>query len=1053
MKKHINIFSKVVIVTILALMVFSPSLLVSNAKGYNYDFWKNVIPSAEGLAYQETYYGDSIKDTNGNTLKKPIKFDTLTDMAVYKDQIFIVDSMKNTSTVIRTDNKSQGITKLEIKNSSIVHILNQDFQQVESVDEFIITPEVLVKLQNFYDYYLSAEQLNVNSLTTDNFSSPELITFYEKNVYDYILEAGTTEINLKDEHNIVYATYADGKYKYSFDDLLVFVVDENGKEKMVPKTEWTWGHIEGEADLNCVEHIDESEDGYCDICDSNLKKECVSHVNANGDKKCDICYGLVKTKKNYYKVILNDSYKSDKETKIKLEYRQVEENGLGKSPYFVSSKDSTKFAIRLNNAEGITVTKDGLYIADTGNSRIVRCNKDAEGNWIVDGVYLTPEDTVFYQVSSNLKLNDATAQLGVKAFQPQKIAVDQTGRLYAISSGVYEGIMEFHTSGAFNRFLGKNEVVANPLKKFWSKIFSETQIANMTKDLPAEFTNIAMDADGFLFATSYPDADATTNANLVKMINTSGKDILKRNGYVTPDGDAVYLTTSTEDGVTIGMSQLVGVTVSSNGNFTVVDELRGRLFTYDNEGNLLYITGEQPGGNAQAGQTTLSNCIIDPVAIRYFNRDSGEFDEAGNSIQEEVLLVLDASSKSIILYQTTEFGEAVNIATGLYQQGIVEDIYKTDDDGNFILDSDGNKIIEQYGAETYWRQVVKMNTNYELAYLGIGKALLRRGEYKEAMEYFTLAHNANYYSKAYTEYRDIILSNNFSWIMTGVILLVVLWITLKYKKVLQEKNLAMAAQASMNEEKAKMIKRTSAILQGENYVEEKVETEVEEEVIEEISVWKKILNKVKYFFNETVKHPLYILSHPVQGWEEFKTEKKAKMWVAIFIMLMYVLMTIVAYQYEGIIINKNNPQKFNSILMLVYGVIPPVAIAVANWSVTTLLDGKGKMKEIFMMICYSLFPITVLGFVNIVLSNVLTLDEAQFITLIEIIAWVLTGYMVFMGLVVIHEYGMGKTIISIIFTVVALLIIAFMALLIFDLAQQIYGFIYSLFKEISTRFF
>mgnify|MGYP003291008235 CR=1 FL=1 len=217
--------------------------------------------------------------------------------------------------------------------------------------------------------------------------------------------------------------------------------------------------------------------------------------------------------------------------------------------------------------------------------------------------------------------------------------------------------------------------------------------------------------------------------------------------------------------------------------------------------------------------------------------------------------------------------------------------------------------------------------------------------------------------------------------------------------------------------------------------------------------WKKILNAVKKFGKETWKHPLYIMSHPVQGWEEFKTEKKGKMWVSIFLLAMYVLMTILAFQFEGIITNKNNPQKFNSIQMLIYGVVPVVVIAVANWSVTTLLDGKGKMKEIFMMICYSLFPVTVFGFVNILLSNVLTLDEANFILLIDILAWVLTGYMAFMGLVVIHEYGIGKTLWSVLLTVVAMLIIAFIALLIFDLAQQIYGFIYSLFKEITTRYF
>lgn len=999
-KKTLSLFSKILIVLILSLMVFSPNLLVSKGASYNYDFWKNVIPSAEGLAYRETYYADDIKTVLGTSING-LQFDTLTDMAVYEDEIFILDSMKTSKVKFQESQVKDGHSYPELFGTGIsaVYIVNQDFRLVNALNEFLITDEVKTKLQDYYGYYYKNYQINA-----DAFSTIELINFYNESVnYEYTLEKGKLSFAVTE---FVHGVYDLETSSYTYDNKLyeLFVGD-----KRIAVDDWTW-----------VANVDEN--------------DAISYEIKFVDDFATI-----------YNVTDN----------VKIKVVISEPNTVGKAPYAPYSKDLTKCAIRLNNATGITVTKDGMYIADSGNARVIRLNKNEIGEWIVDGVYLTPDDTVFYQPSSGVKIDEATE---VKAFTPQKIAVDPTGRLYCISTGVYEGIMEFNTSGNFNRYLGKNEVVANPLKKVWSKIFSEAQISSLTLDLPPEFTNIAMDSKGFLYATSYSDADATTNANMVKMINTSGKDIMKRNGYVTPDGDAVYLTTSTEQGVIIGMSQLVGVTVSNNGNFTIVDELRGRLFTYDNEGNLLYITGEQPGGNSQAGNTTLSNCIIDPVAIRYFYRDSGEFDADGNPIQEEVLLVLDASSKSILLYQTTEFGEAVNTATSLYQNGIVEDTFLLDEEGNKVLDADKNPIITQYGAETYWRQVVKMNTNYELAYLGIGKALLRRGEYKEAMEYFKLAHNATYYSKAYAEYRDIILSNNFDWIMTGIILLVVLWITVSYSKNLKKKNLALAAAAAMNEEKANILKGNITGIVHDDEKEEFEDALVEEEVGEEEASKKKfklsaILGKIKIFFYEVFKHPLHIMSHPIQGWTDFKNEKKGKMWVAWVLILLYVLMEIIAYQYEGIITNKNNPNKFNSIMILVYGVIPPIVLAAANWSVTTLLDGKGKMKEIFMMIAYSMFPLMLLGFVNIGLSNVLTLDEAQFILIIDIIAWVLTAYMAFMGLVVIHEYGMGKTLWSIILTVLATLIMCFIALLIFDLAQQMYGFVYTVYKEVVTRYF
>ena len=211
--------------------------------------------------------------------------------------------------------------------------------------------------------------------------------------------------------------------------------------------------------------------------------------------------------------------------------------------------------------------------------------------------------------------------------------------------------------------------------------------------------------------------------------------------------------------------------------------------------------------------------------------------------------------------------------------------------------------------------------------------------------------------------------------------------------------------------------------------------------------------KIKDFFANAFKFPLYLMSHPIQGYNEFKTEKKAKMSVAIFILLLFVLEEILAYKYLGPVINTNNPQKFNSLLLLAYSVGPVVLLTVANWSVTTLMDGKGKMAEIFMLICYSLFPAVMLGFLHIALSNVMIEDEKQLILVLKIISWVLTAYMAFMGLVVIHEYSIIKTIGSIILTVLAACVIMFVCLLLFDLVEQIYGFIYSLYDEISARYF
>lgn len=218
---------------------------------------------------------------------------------------------------------------------------------------------------------------------------------------------------------------------------------------------------------------------------------------------------------------------------------------------------------------------------------------------------------------------------------------------------------------------------------------------------------------------------------------------------------------------------------------------------------------------------------------------------------------------------------------------------------------------------------------------------------------------------------------------------------------------------------------------------------------------KNILLKIKSafgtFWKEIFVFPGYILSHPVAGWQEFKQEKKGKIGSAITIILLYILMKMVEYKNLGPVVNVNNPHNFNSVMILIYGLVPPILLSVANWSVTTLMDGKGKMKEIFMMICYCLYPFIWANAAGMILSNVLTQDEMALYTLVIGIGVVLALYMFFFGIISIHEYGLGRCLLTILFTLVAALVILFACLLFFDLFQRMYGFVYIIYREITLR--
>lgn len=218
---------------------------------------------------------------------------------------------------------------------------------------------------------------------------------------------------------------------------------------------------------------------------------------------------------------------------------------------------------------------------------------------------------------------------------------------------------------------------------------------------------------------------------------------------------------------------------------------------------------------------------------------------------------------------------------------------------------------------------------------------------------------------------------------------------------------------------------------------------------------KKILSKIvqflKFIRDEVIKFPTYILIHPLKGFEEFKRYKRGKTSIGIAFVIITVILNIMKFQYSGFVVNDTNIRDLKSFAQIIYVIGAVIVIAVANWSVTTLFDGKGNFKYIFMMVCYCLYPYIWANLIGMILSNVLATEEVMIYRLILGIGWFLTGYLFFFGIISIHEYGLGQCLLTILFTLVAALIILFVGILVFDLFQKIYGFVYQIYQEITMR--
>ena len=336
---------------------------------------------------------------------------------------------------------------------------------------------------------------------------------------------------------------------------------------------------------------------------------------------------------------------------------------------------------KLNNPNGIFVINDKLYVSDTDHHRIAVF--DLETQDLLFEVK-DPDDPIF----DNAR------------FRPLKIAVDRTGRMRVIAHDIFEGIMEFNPDGSFNRYFGTNTVPMSIFETLVYRLSSERQRSRQALRLQTSFVNLDIDQNGYIYTVSRPDV-----FDVVKKMNFKGIDILNRNGYVAPVGDVDFANNSRL--VPTGRSNLVDITVREDGNmFSVLDSNRGRIFTYDNEGNLLYIFG-------QIGSQ--SDMFRRPESITYYG---------------DRILAVDSMNRSLLVFEPTHFGSLINQAVDLY-------------------------LLNQYSeAESVWQEVLALNSNYFLAYAGIGKAQLRSGNYEEAMVNLKIGFDYYNYSMAYERYRN-----------------------------------------------------------------------------------------------------------------------------------------------------------------------------------------------------------------------------------------------------------------------------------------------------------
>ncbi len=337
--------------------------------------------------------------------------------------------------------------------------------------------------------------------------------------------------------------------------------------------------------------------------------------------------------------------------------------------------------------KGVFVDDDGhIFVADTGNQRIAHLSSD--GKYIEEFVRPVSEllDTHF-------------------TFEPSKIYVSPTGYIYTMKG---QQLLMIDAQNGFRGFIGAVEVGYDFNSVLIRMLASKDQKDRIARRIPPPYINFKAGHDGMIYAVTLD-----YSGGQIKKLNSVGNNIYEKQSFGEQKDDK---------GQHI-QPVFSAITVDQYGIITVVEERTGKIYQYDQEGNLLTVFG---------GKGTRKGLFQKPSAI--------DTDGDGN------IYVLDMNLNNIQVFEPTRFVSLVHSAVHLYSEGKYEE------------------------ALHDWQQVLSIDENYQHANRGMAKALMKAEEWEKALKEYKKADDRTGYSDAFSEHRHQLFRKYFGLVLLAFII-------------------------------------------------------------------------------------------------------------------------------------------------------------------------------------------------------------------------------------------------------------------------------------------
>lgn len=296
-------------------------------------------------------------------------------------------------------------------------------------------------------------------------------------------------------------------------------------------------------------------------------------------------------------------------------------------------------------------------------------------------------------------------------------------------------------------------------------------------------------------------------------------------------------------------------------------------------------------------------------------------------------------------------------------------------------------------SKEMWQEALKQDNNYQPAYSGLARISLNEKKYAEAMSLAKTGYDRDTYALAFEYERNRFLNDNFLWIFVLVIVAAVTVITLLIIKS------------------------------------------------------KKHITLIK---NREIKIMMSVSVHPVNTFTDIKEKQLGSYALCAVTVLIFYISTVLQTLAGGFMFSVYDSANFNSLWVFVRSVGLVTLWVAADWMVCTLLGGNGKLKEITVVTCYSLWPLIASNFLKLLLTNILLPTESGFLSILDTAAIIYFLILMVIGLLKIHDFSMSRLVGTSVLALVGIAAIVFLIIMVAILVQQFWGFIVTVVSEIST---